>query len=65
MESLPINDFLFSGKLKQMKVKNEKTISKEEQQQDEKSSAVDQIKKKYGFSLHGVSNYQCKHPERV
>ncbi|XWS42234.1 hypothetical protein CRYUN_Cryun17cG0150600 [Craigia yunnanensis] len=39
-----------AGKLKQMKVKSEKTISKEEQQ-DEKSSAVDQIKKKYGFSL--------------
>ncbi|XVF62302.1 hypothetical protein PTKIN_Ptkin08bG0206500 [Pterospermum kingtungense] len=44
-----------AGKLKQMKVKNEKTISKEEPQ-DEKSSAVDQIKKKYGFSLHGESS---------
>lgn len=38
-----------------MKVKNEKLITIEEQQQDEKSSAVDQIKKKYGFSLQGVS----------
>ncbi|XVF18147.1 hypothetical protein REPUB_Repub10bG0187200 [Reevesia pubescens] len=44
-----------AGKLKQMKVKNEKTIPKEEQQ-DEKSSAVDQIKKKYGFSLQGESS---------
>ncbi|XP_007046503.2 PREDICTED: uncharacterized protein LOC18610648 isoform X2 [Theobroma cacao] len=44
-----------AGKLKQMKVKNEKTITKEEQQ-DEKSSAVDQIKKRYGFSLHGESS---------
>ncbi|XVF16029.1 hypothetical protein REPUB_Repub09cG0206400 [Reevesia pubescens] len=44
-----------AGKLKQMKVKNEKTINKEEQQ-DEKPSAVDQIKKKYGFSLHGESS---------
>ncbi|XP_022740862.1 uncharacterized protein LOC111292647 isoform X2 [Durio zibethinus] len=43
-----------AGKLKQM-VKNEKTITKEEQQ-DEKSSAVDQIKKKYGFSLQGESS---------
>ncbi|KAK8304591.1 hypothetical protein V6Z12_D03G002700 [Gossypium hirsutum] len=45
-----------AGKLKQMKVKNEKPITKEEQQQDEKSSAVDQIKKKYGFSLQGESS---------
>ncbi|KAK9012346.1 hypothetical protein V6N11_040403 [Hibiscus sabdariffa] len=44
-----------AGKLKQMKVKNEKTIPKEEPQ-DEKSSAVDQIKKKYGFSLQSESS---------
>ncbi|GLT82525.1 hypothetical protein SLE2022_008890 [Rubroshorea leprosula] len=40
----------FTGKLKQMKVvKNEKSIAKEEPQ-EEKTNAVDQIKKKYGFS---------------
>ena len=44
----------FTGKLKQMKVKNQKSSTKEEQQ-DEKTGAVDQIKKKYGFSLSGVS----------
>ncbi|GMI68258.1 DUO1-activated WD40 1, Tomosyn-like [Hibiscus trionum] len=44
-----------AGKLKQMKVKNEKTTPKEEPQ-DEKSSAVDQIKKKYGFSLQNESS---------
>ncbi|KAJ9146863.1 hypothetical protein P3X46_029081 [Hevea brasiliensis] len=37
------------GKIKHMKVKNEKNINKEEEQ-DEKAGAVDQIKKKYGFS---------------
>lgn len=44
----------FSGKWKQMKGKNEKNNMKEEQQ-DEKTGAVDQIKKKYGFSHSGVS----------
>ncbi|XP_048230318.1 uncharacterized protein LOC8281313 isoform X2 [Ricinus communis] len=39
----------FTGKIKQLKVKNEKKISKEEQL-DEKAGGVDQIKKKYGFS---------------
>lgn len=37
-----------------MKGKNEKNNMKEEQQ-DEKTGAVDQIKKKYGFSHSGVS----------
>ncbi|GMY11090.1 isoform 2 of syntaxin-binding protein 5 [Fagus crenata] len=45
----------FTGKLKQMKVKNQKSSTKEEQQ-DEKAGAVDQIKKKYGFSLSGESS---------
>ncbi|OMO83377.1 hypothetical protein COLO4_22550 [Corchorus olitorius] len=44
-----------AGKLKQMKSKNDKPIAKEEQQ-DEKPSAVDQIKKKYGFSSQGESS---------
>ncbi|XP_050228000.1 uncharacterized protein LOC126677432 isoform X2 [Mercurialis annua] len=39
----------FTGKIKGMKGKNEKIIKKEEQL-DEKAGAVDQIKKKYGFS---------------
>ncbi|KAJ0097649.1 hypothetical protein Patl1_29274 [Pistacia atlantica] len=43
------------GTLKHMKVKNEKNINIKEEQQDDKNSAVDQIKKKYGFSLSGVS----------
>ncbi|GAB4847625.1 hypothetical protein Ancab_026686 [Ancistrocladus abbreviatus] len=38
----------FKGKLKQMKVKNEKPAAQEEPQ-NEKAGAVDQIKKKYGF----------------
>ncbi|KAH9710611.1 Lgl C domain-containing protein [Citrus sinensis] len=42
----------FKGKWKQMKGKNEKNNMKEEQQ-DEKTGAVDQIKKKYGFSHSG------------
>ncbi|KDP43769.1 hypothetical protein JCGZ_22396 [Jatropha curcas] len=45
----------FTGKIKQMKVKNEKNINKEEQQ-DEKAGAVDQIKKKYGFSSSGETS---------
>ena len=45
-----------TGKFKQMKVKNPKGSTKEEQQ-DEKGGAVDQIKKKYGFSLSGVSHH--------
>lgn len=49
-----------SGKLKQMKVKTEKNSAKEEQPDwnnaaDNKAGAVDQIKKKYGFSSAGVS----------
>ncbi|KAJ4962540.1 hypothetical protein NE237_022479 [Protea cynaroides] len=36
------------GKLRQMKVRNEKTSAKEEHE-DEKVGTVDQIKKKYGF----------------
>ncbi|XP_010266194.1 PREDICTED: uncharacterized protein LOC104603774 isoform X2 [Nelumbo nucifera] len=43
------------GKLKQIKVRNEKTSSKEEHE-DEKVSAIDQIKKKYGFPLTGESS---------
>lgn len=42
----------FTGKLKHMKTKSEKSSSKEEQQ-DEKPGTVDQIKKKYGFSKSG------------
>lgn len=45
----------FAGKIKQMSVKNEKNIK--EEVKDEKTGAVDQIKKKYGFSLSGVSIY--------
>ncbi|XP_050241534.1 uncharacterized protein LOC126690430 isoform X2 [Quercus robur] len=44
-----------TGKFKQMKVKNPKGSTKEEQQ-DEKGGAVDQIKKKYGFSFSGESS---------
>ncbi|KAG8383717.1 hypothetical protein BUALT_Bualt04G0042900 [Buddleja alternifolia] len=39
----------FKGKLKHAKVKNDKVAVKEEAE-EEKSGAVDQIKKKYGFS---------------
>ncbi|XP_031269259.1 uncharacterized protein LOC116127759 isoform X2 [Pistacia vera] len=46
----------FKGTLKHMKVKNEKNINIKEEQQDDKNSAVDQIKKKYGFSLSGESS---------
>lgn len=49
-----------SGKLKQMKVKMEKNSAKEEQPDrnpDNKAGAVDQIKKKYGFSSAGVSTH--------
>ncbi|KAJ4837935.1 hypothetical protein Tsubulata_022530 [Turnera subulata] len=44
----------FTGKIKQMKGKNEKNIK--EEQQDEKAGAVDQIKKKYGFSSSGEAS---------
>ncbi|KAG5245445.1 syntaxin-binding protein [Salix suchowensis] len=44
----------FTGKIKQMSVKNEKNIK--EEVKDEKTGAVDQIKKKYGFSLSGESS---------
>ncbi|KAK9164722.1 hypothetical protein Syun_005624 [Stephania yunnanensis] len=40
------------GKLKQKMVKNEKLPAKEEPE-DEKIGTVDQIKKRYGFPLHG------------
>ncbi|KAF8405551.1 hypothetical protein HHK36_010458 [Tetracentron sinense] len=43
------------GKLKQIKVKNEKTSAKEEHE-DEKAGTVDQIKKRYGFPLSGDSS---------
>ncbi|XP_034683738.1 uncharacterized protein LOC117913008 isoform X1 [Vitis riparia] len=43
------------GKLKHVKLKNEKSSTKEEQQ-DEKAGAVDQIKKKYGFPVSGESS---------
>lgn len=42
----------FKGKLKEMNVKKEKVQVKEEPR-DEKAGSVDQIKKKYGFSLTG------------
>lgn len=42
----------FKGKLKEMNVKKEKVQVKEEPR-DEKTGSVDQIKKKYGFSLTG------------
>ncbi|KAK3224305.1 hypothetical protein Dsin_011330 [Dipteronia sinensis] len=44
------------GKFKQSKVKNEKSNTKEEPQ-DDKSSTVDQIKKRYGFSSSGETSY--------
>lgn len=44
----------FTGRIKQMNVKNEKNIK--EEVKDEKTGAVDQIKKKYGFSLSGESS---------
>ncbi|XP_038904808.1 uncharacterized protein LOC120091069 isoform X2 [Benincasa hispida] len=47
----------FKGKLKQMKVKTEKNPAKEEQPDwnatDNRAGAVDQIKKKYGYSSTG------------
>ncbi|XP_022145409.1 uncharacterized protein LOC111014861 isoform X2 [Momordica charantia] len=49
----------FKGKLKQMKVKTEKNSAKEEQPDwnpDNKAGAVDQIKKKYGFSSAGETS---------
>lgn len=42
----------FKGKLKEMNVKKEKVQAKEEPR-DEKTGSVDEIKKKYGFSLSG------------
>lgn len=49
----------FKGKLRQMKVKTEKNSAKVEEPDwnatDNKAGAVDQIKKKYGFSSAGVS----------
>ncbi|KAL5538587.1 hypothetical protein UlMin_045509 [Ulmus minor] len=46
---------VFKGKLKQMKPKNEKNSTREEQP-DEKAVSVDQIKRKYGFSKAGDSS---------
>lgn len=46
----------YTGRLKEMKGNIQKTSSKEEQQ-DEQAGAVDQIKKKYGFSSSNVSIY--------
>jgi WD40 repeat protein len=43
------------GKFKHMKVKNEKAPVKEEPQ-DEKPGTVDQIKKKYGFTMSGPTS---------
>ncbi|KAL0343065.1 UNVERIFIED_CONTAM: hypothetical protein Sangu_1193900 [Sesamum angustifolium] len=43
------------GKLKHVKVKNDKVPINDEQQQDEKTGTVDQIKKKYGYASSGVS----------
>lgn len=45
----------FKGKLKQMTVKNEKPSTPEEPQ-SEKAEAVDQIKRKYGFSSSNESS---------
>ncbi|KAK4393902.1 hypothetical protein Sango_1861000 [Sesamum angolense] len=44
------------GKLKHVKVKNDKVPINDEQQQDEKTGAVDQIKKKYGYASSGESS---------
>ncbi|KAL0449691.1 UNVERIFIED_CONTAM: hypothetical protein Slati_1525500 [Sesamum latifolium] len=43
------------GKLKHVKGKNDKVPINDEQQLDEKTGAVDQIKKKYGYASSGVS----------
>ncbi|KAJ7944051.1 Transducin/WD40 repeat protein [Quillaja saponaria] len=43
------------GKLKEMKGNNQKILGKEEQQ-DEKAGAVDQIKRRYGFSSSNESS---------
>ncbi|OAY57661.1 uncharacterized protein LOC110609749 isoform X2 [Manihot esculenta] len=51
----------FKGKIKQMKVKNDKIVKEEEQ--DEKAGAIDQIKKKYGFSSSGETNAAAKMAE--
>ena len=39
----------YTGKVREMKSNNQKASDKEEQQ-DEKAGAVNQIKKRYGFS---------------
>ncbi|KAL0332775.1 UNVERIFIED_CONTAM: hypothetical protein Scaly_2179000 [Sesamum calycinum] len=44
------------GKLKHVKVKNDKVPINDEQQQDEKTGTVDQIKKKYGYAASGESS---------
>jgi len=46
----------YAGRLKEMKGKIQKTSGKEEPQ-DEQAGAVDQIKKKYGFSYSNVSKH--------
>lgn len=45
----------YAGRLKEMKGKIQKASGKEEQ--DEQAGAVDQIKKKYGFSYSNVSTF--------
>lgn len=48
--------FSLSGRFKQTKIKNEKSSSNtKEEQKDGQTDAVDQIKKRYGFSSSGVS----------
>jgi len=47
----------YAGRLKEMKGKIQKTSGKQEQEQDEQAGAVDQIKKKYGFSYSNVSTF--------
>lgn len=43
-----------TGKLKNSKAKTEK-VPVNEEPQDEKTGAIDQIKKKYGYASSGVS----------
>ncbi|KAK3410574.1 uncharacterized protein LOC104422838 isoform X1 [Eucalyptus grandis] len=52
----------FKGKLKHVKIKNEKSSTKEEQQ-DEKIGAVDQIKRKYGFASSSETTGAAKMAE--
>ncbi|KAI3426606.1 uncharacterized protein J3R85_009800 [Psidium guajava] len=52
----------FKGKLKHVKIKNEKNSTKEEQQ-DEKICSVDQIKRKYGFAASSETTGAAKMAE--